>query len=88
MAPATRAALVAAYRAGKRSSLTSVDSDVALERFLARRRPLDSALAWALTNAWYDGFEWDCRDAAPMFLARGIPDDATFTRGDGEWLRC
>jgi hypothetical protein len=65
---ATRDELRKAYRAGKASWRTDVDSDVAVARWITRHAT--PATEWALTNAWYDGFEWGCHDDRPAYMER------------------
>lgn len=71
--PRNVADLRAAYRAGQRSSRSSVDSDEAAERWSRRHCPPHppGVIMCALEHAWYDGFEHDCHDEAPDYIPGG-----------------
>lgn len=77
--------LRAAYRAGKRSSLTSVDADDACARFSRKHcAPHSPSVLCDLEHAWYDGFEHDCRDERPWYLARTIGKDCPHRPAQGD----
>ena len=62
------AALRAAYRAGKRSSLTSADAGEAAARWSRRHCPPHPVAEMCpLEHAWWDGYAWDC-NPEPEYL--------------------
>jgi len=80
-----RASLVRAYRAGKKSSLTSADSDDAAARWSTRHCRHDPVGVCSREHAWWDGFGWDCRDL-PAYMVPRISDRALFQMdSDGVW---